>query len=293
MSKNFELLQQADNEQDLFQTPGNPLSVADTADHKPKPAQGKEFHKRVLKSSSLPMRLPALIEEKANYWRKEIQRRKAYRQTDQDAITREEEVKLVQRVFSIGGKIERQVVLFSGIDEEAGCASICLRASEILAARAEGPVCVVDAALRSPSLNQYFGVANNIKGLAEAVFESGPVQDFAQQLPGRNLWVMPSGPVSSQLNTLLFSDRLHSRMTELRTVFKHVVIHSLPFNLDPITIPLSHLTDGVVLVLEANSTRRERARRVKKNLEAASVPVLGVVLNNRTFPIPEALYSRL
>jgi Mrp family chromosome partitioning ATPase len=292
MSKNFELLQQADNEQDLFQTSGSPASAADAADHKPKPAQGKEFHQSVFKGNSLPMRWPALIGEKANYWRKQIQRRRAYRQTDQDAITREEDVRLVQRVFSMGGKIARQVVLFSGIDEEAGCTSICVRASEILAARAEGPVCVVDAALRSPSLHRYFSVSN-IKGLAEAVLESGPIQDFSQQLPESNLWVMASGLVSSQLNSLLFLDRLHSRMTELRAVFKHVLIHSLPFNLDPVTIPLSHLTDGVVLVVEANSTRRERARRVKKNLEAASVPVLGVVLNNRTFPIPEAIYSRL
>jgi hypothetical protein len=292
MSKNFELLQQVDHEQNLFQTSGNPSGVAEAPGHKPKPAEGNEFGKRVWKSSSLPMRWPALIGERANHWRKQVQRRQNYRETDQDAITREEEVKLVQRVFSVGGTIARQVVLFAGIDEETGCAPICLRASEILTTRADGPVCVVDAALRSPSLHQYFGV-DNIKGLGDAVRESGPIQDFAHHLPERNLWVMPSGLGSAQLNTLLFLDRLHSRMTELRAMFKYVVIHSLPFNLDPVTIPLSHLTDGVVLVVEANSTRRDRARRVKKNLEAASVPVLGVVLNNRTFPIPEAIYSRL
>jgi Mrp family chromosome partitioning ATPase len=217
----------------------------------------------------------------------------AHRTTNQDAITREEEVKLVQRVFSVGGNNTRQVVLFSGIDEEAGSAAICLRSSEILTTLVDGPVCVLDAALRSPSLDQYIGLENNRKGLGEALLENGPIQDFVQQLPGRNLWVMSSGLASSQTNALLFSDRLLSRMTELRSVFKYVVVHASPFNLDPLAIPLSHLTDGVVLVVEANSTRRERARRVKKSLEVANVPVLGVVLNNRTFPIPESLYRRL
>jgi Mrp family chromosome partitioning ATPase len=56
---------------------------------------------------------------------------------------------------------------------------------------------------------------------------------------------------------------------------------------------LSRWTDGVVLVLEANATRRDAARRVKEILDAAKVSVLGVVLNNRTFPIPDVLYRRL
>jgi Mrp family chromosome partitioning ATPase len=56
---------------------------------------------------------------------------------------------------------------------------------------------------------------------------------------------------------------------------------------------LSRWTDGVVLVLEANATRRDAARRVKEILNAANVSVLGVVLNNRTFPIPDVLYRRL
>jgi protein-tyrosine kinase len=292
MSKNFELLQQIDHEQDLFQTSGKPAGVVGATGRIPKPAEGSAFRKRAFKSRSLPMRWPALIGEKANYWRTQIWGQRNVRETDQDAITREEEVKLVQRVFSVGGNIVRQVVLFSGIDEEAGCTSICLRAGEILTTLVEGPVCVLDAALRSPTLHHHIGV-ENIKGLSEAVLESGPIQDFARQLPGHNLWVMPSGLVSPQTNTLLFSDRLHSRMTELRAVFKYVVVHASPFNLDPFTIPFSHLADGVVLVVEANTTRRERARRAKKTLEVASVPVLGVVLNNRTFPIPDALYRRL
>jgi Mrp family chromosome partitioning ATPase len=56
---------------------------------------------------------------------------------------------------------------------------------------------------------------------------------------------------------------------------------------------LSRWTDGVVLVVEANATRRDAARRVKEILDAAGVSLLGVVLNNRTFPVPEAIYRRL
>jgi Mrp family chromosome partitioning ATPase len=48
-----------------------------------------------------------------------------------------------------------------------------------------------------------------------------------------------------------------------------------------------------VIVLEANSTRKEAALTVMENLRAAQIKILGAVLNKRTFPIPELIYQRL
>ena len=58
-------------------------------------------------------------------------------------------------------------------------------------------------------------------------------------------------------------------------------------------VPEPPVSDGVVLVLEANSTRRVAARKAQQAVEAANVRVLGTVLNNRTFPIPEKIYRLL
>ena len=291
MSKNFEVLQQS-HEQDLFRTPSSPAGPAVAAIRRPIPARGEEFPQKVLKGISLPIHWLDLIKEGARNWREKALRRNNHGRADLETIAREEEVKLVQRVFRAGNGQSPQVVLFSGVEAGAGCASICARTSEILAAQPEASVCVVDANFRSPCLHQYFGM-ENARGLAEAVRESGPITDFAHQVPERNLWVMPSGLGSDHLSIALVSDRLRTRMTELRATFKHVVINSSPMGLDTDSIELSRWTDGVVLVVEANSTRRDAARRVKENLEVADVRMLGVVLNNRTFPIPDALYSRL
>jgi hypothetical protein len=211
---------------------------------------------------------------------------------DVDGIAREEEMKLVQRVFPGTHEDSPRMALFAGLEGEAGCASICARAGEILAARAEGPVCIVDANFRSPSLHRYFGVENE-KGLVEATFEAGPIQSFVQQIPEPDLWLMPSGKAATNLRFPAMADGLRVRIAELRETFRYVVIHSGPLRLETSAMLLSRWTDGVVLVLEANATRRDAARRVKDNLAAAGVSVLGVVLNNRTFPIPEAIYRRL
>jgi Mrp family chromosome partitioning ATPase len=209
-----------------------------------------------------------------------------------DGLAREEEIKLVQRVFPGTDQDSPRIALFAGLDGTGGCASICARAGEILAARAEGPVCVVDANFRSPSLHKCFGVENE-RGLAEATFETGPIQRFVQQIPEPDLWLMTSGRAAANLRFPAMADGLRIRIAELRETFRYVVIHSGPLRLETSAMLLSRWTDGVVLVLEANSTRRDTARRVKDNLAAAGVSVLGVVLNNRTFPIPEAIYRRL
>ena len=216
--------------------------------------------------------------------------RNPYRDPRREAIAREEELKLVQRIF-LAEEHSPRMVMFSGFEGDTGCASICIRAGEILASQGEGSVCLVDMGFRVPSLHEYCGVPNE-RGLAEALADSNPIQEFAKQL-SPNLWVLPGGHDATHLNFAKVADRLRIRMEELRGAFRYVVIHSGSLWLDADAMLISKWTDGVVLILEAHSTRRDTARRIKESLAVANARMLGVVLNNRTYPIPETLYSRL
>jgi Mrp family chromosome partitioning ATPase len=232
------------------------------------------------------------IKSAATRWERKEWGRSKHDSADLEAITREEEIKLVQRVFPGTALDSPRIALFASLQDEVGCAPTCARVAELLATRAEGPVCVVDANFRKPSLHEYFGVENS-KGLAEATVESGPLQNFAQQLPAPDLWLIPSGAAASELRFPAMADGLRVRMQELRDTFTYVVVHSGPLRMETSAMLLSRWTDGVVLVVEANATRKDTARRVKQMLDAAKVNLLGIVLNNRTFPIPEAIYRRL
>jgi len=232
------------------------------------------------------------VKAAAKRWGAKVQSQSNRPVADLAAITREEEIKLVQRIFPGTAQDSPRVGLFASVDTEAGCASICARAGEILAARAEGPVCLVDANFRSPSLHECFGVENT-KGFVEATLEAGPIQEFVQQITGNELCLLPSGKAPAEGGFPGTADGLRSRLAELRETFRYVVIYSGPLRLEGSAMLLSRLADGVVLVLEANSTRRDTARRAKENLTAASVRLLGVVLNNRLFPIPEPIYRWL
>jgi Mrp family chromosome partitioning ATPase len=119
------------------------------------------------------------------------------------------------------------------------------------------------------------------------------IKDFAVPVAGGNLWLMPPGSTAVEAPGLFASDRWYSRLAELKEEFDYVLIDAPPVSMYADPILLGQKADGVILVVEANSTRRETARVAKQTLEDARVKLLGSILNNRTFPIPEALYRKL
>ena len=83
------------------------------------------------------------------------------------------------------------------------------------------------------------------------------------------------------------------RLTELRAEFDFVLIDASAMSVANDVIALGSMSDGVVLVLKANASRRQVARQAIEDLQGGKAKVLGAVLNQRTFPIPDALYNKL
>ena len=208
------------------------------------------------------------------------------------ALSDDEITKLVQRLFGSSAARSPTVVAFCGLDQGAGCSWVCARTSEALAENVSGRVCVVDANLRSPSLHAYFNAAP-LPGFAEAMRDSAPIRNFIHGTQHSHLWLMTSGEAAGAPNGSLNPEKLCARFAELRAEFDHVLVDTPSMNTYSDAVALGRVTDGVVLVVESNSTRREVARAAKESLDAAKIPILGAVLNRRTYPIPKALYERM
>ena len=204
---------------------------------------------------------------------------------------REELVKLVRRVFALPNGRTPRAVTFSSV-EGGGTSGLSFYTGAMLASQASVSVCLVDANLHCAALCLLCGVANS-PGLAEAMTQSRPITDFAVRMAGTNLWVVPPGSSANGAPSAFPSDRLRSRITELRGLFDYVLIDAPAASCAGDALLLGQMAEGVILVIEAHSTRRETARTVKHALELANVRLLGAILNNRTFPIPEALYRKL
>ena len=212
-------------------------------------------------------------------------------QTPQRELANDEITKLVQRLFFRGGQpCGPRVVSFSGITRDDRSSWICARTAESLAAQTDASVCVVDANFWSPQLHTHF-VAGNHDGLAAALTTEGPIRSFATPLSIGNVWLLPSGSANGNLYTHV--ERFRARLAELREEFNYILIGAPPLTRATEATFIGQLADGIVLIVEANETRRESARQAKDQLEAAQVQLLGAVLDQRTFPIPEFLYRKL
>jgi protein-tyrosine kinase len=210
--------------------------------------------------------------------------------SDLASFTREEILRLVQRLFlatnSIGTSGRRQVV-FCGIDNVDGSNLLCARIGRILAEQVKSQVCVVDANVRVPSPSPLFEFPFDDPSELAAASNKGPSRRVAD-----NLWLASRDSASGNGVSPTLDD-VQAWIGGLSSEFAHVIISASPVGLYADAVLLGRMADGVVLVLEANSTRREAARRAKELLQESNVRVLGTVLNNRTYPIPERLYRKL
>ena len=211
-----------------------------------------------------------------------------------EGLMREEITKLVQRVFLLPDDgVAPRAVVFSGLQHSDASSWICARAGQALARQGTSTVCLVDANLRSPSLYTHLGVENQ-PGLVDALFQTGPIHDYAQSITGANLWIVPSGgSATPDAYTQLGGKLMQSCLAELRARFNYLLINAPPADLYADAAVVGKLVDGIILVVEANSTRRETTKQAKESLDTANVKILGAVLDKRTFPIPEAVYRRL
>jgi Mrp family chromosome partitioning ATPase len=208
-----------------------------------------------------------------------------------EGIARDEITKLVHRTFLLAGAEGPRRVVFTATESGNGGTWVCAHAAEMLASQVNRSVCIVDCNLKAPSLHKQFMVPNH-HGLADALQGEGPVRQYATQLQP-NLWLVSCGASCEGALGLLTSDRMRRRVAELGAEFDYVLFDVGPLNGSNHAVVLGLLTDGVVVVLKAHTTRRDSTRDTIQGLQASKVKVLGAVLNQRTFPIPERIYNRL
>lgn len=214
------------------------------------------------------------------------------RPADLSRAAREETLRLVQSLFLLREASEEgRVVVFASVNPDGGCTRVCVQAAQVLAESVPGTVCMVDANFREPSLPSAFSVGNHF-GLADALRTSEPIRKYAKVVQGENLWLISSGSGAEQTVGLLHSDCAKQRIDDLRKEFNYVLIDAPPLNTYSEAVALGQFADGLVLILEANSTRRDASCRIAERLRAMQVKILGAVLNKRTFPIPDAIYRR-
>ena len=206
-----------------------------------------------------------------------------------DSFAEEQIRGLVRQVFLPGWPRPCRQVVFSPVDQGPDIAPICMQVGETLADEGSGVACVVEAGAIGREKNATLTDRRVAVG-GETRF--GALRDLAQQL-SPNLFFMPRSVFLGGNENGFSSTWLRSRLAELRLEFDYTVLQGPAAGIGSEAALLGAACDGLVLVLQANTTRRATAQRVKETLYSANARLLGAVLSERTFPIPSAIYRRL
>jgi protein-tyrosine kinase len=220
--------------------------------------------------------------------------REEYRQPglavwDPDSFAEEQIRGLVRQVFLPGWPKPAHQVVFSPVDSDTDISAICMQVGLALSAQVLGTTCLVETNLNSPGLEDV--VQRNGHDLI-ANQKSSAFRHPCSQLSNQ-LWLLPSRVFLGENENGLSGAWLRDQLAELRQTFDYTVLYGPPAGAGSEAALLARLCDGMVLVVEANSTRRLAAQKVKEKLHAANARLLGVVLSERTFPIPETIYRKL
>ncbi len=196
--------------------------------------------------------------------------------------------RLVRQVFFPGWPRPARHVAFVAMNEGTDTRSICMEVGQILASEIQANTCIVEANQSTVDVQESDNEARRVVGGNEG----GSLREHTCRLSSR-LWLLPQHAFLEGCGSGLSAIWLESRIERLHREFDFTLINLPPVGRSSEAVLLGHLSDGVVLVLKANTTRRVEAQRAKEMFQNANVRILGAVLTGRTFPIPERIYRRL
>lgn len=143
-------------------------------------------------------------------------------------------------------------------------------------------VILVDADLRKSVMINRYKIRRGktpVKGLSHYLSGQAALKDIICATNVSNMDLIMTGPLSPNPTELFNSRRFDDLLAVLRDTYEMVVIDAPPLGLVIDAAVIAPKCDGVILVIEAESTSRRLAANVKKQLEMSGCKILGAVLN--------------
>ena len=201
------------------------------------------------------------------------------------SFAKEQMLGLVRQVFFPNTTRPVRQVVLSAVEPETDVSQICREMGEMLALETFGSVVVVGRRSRFSIDDEASGSAHDFA----SQYANRPLRRIATSVRS-NLWLAPS---LESNGTPVTAASLHSYLGEIRREFEYSIVEARPAGESNETTAMAQFADGIILVLSALRTRRATALKAKEMLEGARARLLGTVLMDRVFPIPESLYRRL
>ena len=179
-------------------------------------------------------------------------------------------------LFSSADRQLKTIVVSSANPREGKTTSVIYLGTTM--AQSGQRVLLVDTDMRRPRLHVPMGVSRQ-SGLSNLIVGEKDYEEVIKTTDIPNLWVLPCGPLPPNPAELLMSQRFQVVLGELAKRFDRVILDSPPLQLVTDAVVLSKQADGVIMVVHADKTLREDAKRAARQIRHVGGAIFGTVVN--------------
>jgi Mrp family chromosome partitioning ATPase len=194
-------------------------------------------------------------------------------------------------LFYSGKLSGKAVMLCSAVRQEGASTTACALALAGSTPAGADRVALVDFNLHEPLVHRILGLKPG-PGVCEIIAESGDPASIAQRVSS-GLDVYVAGKASGRSLDVLKSQNVGKFFGTLAEGYDYIVVDAAAVNHYPDAQILAAGIPDVVLVSRAEKTPREAVAQAKKRLEAGGATIAGLIMNLRTYPIPQFVYKRV
>lgn len=169
-----------------------------------------------------------------------------------------------------------KVIVVTSPGPREGKSTTCANLGVVLA-QADKSTLILDCDLRKPQVHSLFEL-RNLRGMTDVLRGEASLLEVCQE-PLVGLKAATAGLPPPNPAELVGSSRFAELVGRAREMFDYVLIDAPPVEVVSDPVILATQADGVLLVLDAQNTRKRTLRRSVRSLRTVGAKVLGTVMN--------------
>jgi len=150
-------------------------------------------------------------------------------------------------------------------------------------------VLLVDLNLRSQALSETFSISSN-GNLIDVLEERIPFEDAVNDI-GSNLHILPASKPAVNPIGFLESNNLTGLINSVRDNYDLIIMYCADLQNYKDAIILSSYADCTIIVMNEGKTHKRVSKYLIQPLQQKKVNLIGTILNNRSYDIPNILYK--
>jgi capsular exopolysaccharide synthesis family protein len=201
-------------------------------------------------------------------------------------------MKIYDNILLTSGGARQKSLLICSASRGEGSSTVALGIAMAAAEVWNQPVLLIDGNFSHPQVCEAFGLPD-IHGLGDLLSGSLDVKSLVRDTTIQRLQVMGAGVPPINHISMLESPALTRLLDQVAAAYPLIIIDGPSINGFPESVLYASQVDRVLMVVKSGQTRVQVVSAALARLAAGGCDHVDLVLNRRSFPIPQWIYQRL